>query len=211
MIEKKAATKGPKRGKRGDVDDQGRIWIKDAAHAGDESLDGGEYTLEIEGPTVYLIFRLEDLAKPRQALRFLQSAAPPPDRDQFDPDLPDSDEALTLGTFGPASVSFFWDNETYQRCFLVVGPWANSTWNPRRWQPCWRNIVSVNFGRRTRLAADPDPRKPMARLLVHVEGVTEEMFVNEVLARRLRYRKRCMPTFSGNRVRTSICRGSFPT
>ncbi len=33
VIEKKAPTKGPKRGKRGYVDDQGRIWIKDWAHA----------------------------------------------------------------------------------------------------------------------------------------------------------------------------------
>ncbi len=64
----------------------------------DESLDGGEYTLEIDGPTVYLIFRLEDLAKPRQALRFLQSA-PPLDRDPSDPDLPDSDEALHARNF----------------------------------------------------------------------------------------------------------------
>jgi hypothetical protein len=33
VIEKKAPTKGPKCGKRGYVDDQGRIWIKDRAHA----------------------------------------------------------------------------------------------------------------------------------------------------------------------------------
>jgi hypothetical protein len=34
IIEKRAVTKGPKKGKRGYLDDQGRIWIKDRAHAG---------------------------------------------------------------------------------------------------------------------------------------------------------------------------------
>jgi hypothetical protein len=33
VIEKKGVTKGPKRGKMGYVDDQGRIWIKDRAHS----------------------------------------------------------------------------------------------------------------------------------------------------------------------------------
>ena len=34
VIEKKAVAVGPKQGKRGYVDDQGRIWVKDHAHAG---------------------------------------------------------------------------------------------------------------------------------------------------------------------------------
>jgi hypothetical protein len=34
IIEKRAVTKGPKRGKRGYVDVQDRIWVKDRAHAG---------------------------------------------------------------------------------------------------------------------------------------------------------------------------------
>ncbi len=47
VIEKRAAAKGPKRGKRGFVDDQGRIWIKDRAHAGvpdhwDVQIDDGD-------------------------------------------------------------------------------------------------------------------------------------------------------------------------
>jgi len=33
LIEKRAIGKGPKRGKRGYVDEQGRIWIRDRAHA----------------------------------------------------------------------------------------------------------------------------------------------------------------------------------
>jgi hypothetical protein len=47
IIDKQAVTKGPKRGKRGYVDDQGRIWIRDRAHAGvpdhwDVQIDGGK-------------------------------------------------------------------------------------------------------------------------------------------------------------------------
>ncbi len=53
VIEKKAVTKGPKRGKRGYVDDQGRIWIKDAAHAGlpehwDVQIDDGDNYVRID-------------------------------------------------------------------------------------------------------------------------------------------------------------------
>jgi hypothetical protein len=33
MIEKRAVLKGPKKGKRGFVDQQGRIWVKDRSHA----------------------------------------------------------------------------------------------------------------------------------------------------------------------------------
>lgn len=47
VIAKKAVAKGPKKGKRGFVDDQNRIWIKDRAHAGvpdhwDVQLDDGD-------------------------------------------------------------------------------------------------------------------------------------------------------------------------
>ena len=34
IIDKRAVAKGPKKGKYGYVDEQGRIWIKDYAHAG---------------------------------------------------------------------------------------------------------------------------------------------------------------------------------
>ena len=33
LIERRAVVRGPKRGKRGFVDDQGRIWVRDRAHA----------------------------------------------------------------------------------------------------------------------------------------------------------------------------------
>jgi hypothetical protein len=47
VIEKKAVQKGPKKGKRGYVDEQGRIWVKDRAHAGvpdhwDVQIDEGQ-------------------------------------------------------------------------------------------------------------------------------------------------------------------------
>jgi hypothetical protein len=46
VIRKEAVQHGPKRGKRGYVDTQGRIWIKDRAHAGlpdhwDVQIDSG--------------------------------------------------------------------------------------------------------------------------------------------------------------------------
>jgi hypothetical protein len=34
MLKKQSIRHGPKKGKRGYVDDQGRIWVKDYAHAG---------------------------------------------------------------------------------------------------------------------------------------------------------------------------------
>ncbi|MBN9117833.1 MAG: hypothetical protein J0I06_01465 [Planctomycetes bacterium] len=47
VIEKQAVTTGPKAGKRGYVDDQGRIWIRDRAHSTvpdhwDVQIDGGQ-------------------------------------------------------------------------------------------------------------------------------------------------------------------------
>ena len=53
VIEKKAVQKGPKKGKRGYVDDQGRIWIKDRSHADlpdhwDVQLNEGEDYLRVD-------------------------------------------------------------------------------------------------------------------------------------------------------------------
>jgi hypothetical protein len=53
VIEKKAAAKGPKKGKRGYVDDQGRIWIKDRSHAGlpdhwDVQIDDGDDYIRVD-------------------------------------------------------------------------------------------------------------------------------------------------------------------
>lgn len=93
----------------------------------DEALDdGGECSLEIDGPAVYLVFRLDDLTKPREALRFLQSTSQL-NRDRKVQDRKVSEDELTLGSFGSFPVSLLWDNESFQRCFLIVGPRAQAT------------------------------------------------------------------------------------
>lgn len=53
VIEKKPVRMGPKRGKRGYVDDQGRIWVKDHAHAGvpehwDVQIDDGADYIRVD-------------------------------------------------------------------------------------------------------------------------------------------------------------------
>jgi hypothetical protein len=53
VLEKKAIAGGPKKGKRGYVDDQGRVWIKDRAHAGlpdhwDVQIDDGDDYVRID-------------------------------------------------------------------------------------------------------------------------------------------------------------------
>jgi hypothetical protein len=146
IIEKQAVAKGPKRGKRGYVDDQGRIWIKDRGHAGlpdhwdvqtggwgllatgsagrwdvsvDESREDGSWSLEIDGPRVYLALQLLDLEVVRRAFAFLRS---PPSAGWR------AEEAtLVLGRFGTASVALIWDNESPPKCFIVIGLEARST------------------------------------------------------------------------------------
>lgn len=56
VVEKRAVASGPKRGKRGYVDDQGRIWVKDRAHAGvpdhwDVQVGGGSdyFRVDLDG------------------------------------------------------------------------------------------------------------------------------------------------------------------
>ena len=53
IIEKRAAAKGPKQGKRGYVDDQGRTVIKDRAHAGvpehwDVQINDGDHYIRVD-------------------------------------------------------------------------------------------------------------------------------------------------------------------
>jgi hypothetical protein len=53
IIEKRAVAKGPKKGKRGYLDDQGRIWIKDRSHANlpdhwDVQINDGEDYLRVD-------------------------------------------------------------------------------------------------------------------------------------------------------------------
>jgi hypothetical protein len=53
VVEKRAVLRGPKKGKRGYVDEEGRIWIKDRAHAGvadhwDVQLDDGDEYFRVD-------------------------------------------------------------------------------------------------------------------------------------------------------------------
>jgi hypothetical protein len=53
IIDKQAPTKGPKAGKKGYVDEEGRIWIKDYAHSGlpthwDVQIDDGADYIRID-------------------------------------------------------------------------------------------------------------------------------------------------------------------
>jgi hypothetical protein len=91
----------------------------------DEELDGDEWSLEIDGPLLYLVFQIHDLLVLREALRFLQ-AAPCLNGIQNGKceHLPNE---IRLGRFGSASVSLHWDDEDFPRCFIVIGPKARST------------------------------------------------------------------------------------
>lgn len=53
ILEKETVSVGPKQGKRGYVDDQGRIWIRDRAHASvpdhwDVQIDGGQEYFRVD-------------------------------------------------------------------------------------------------------------------------------------------------------------------
>lgn len=53
VIKKGTVTHGPKKGKKGYVDVQGRIWIKDRVHAGDPDhwdvqIDGGKKYIRVD-------------------------------------------------------------------------------------------------------------------------------------------------------------------
>src|SRR5438093_1557149 len=83
----------------------------------DEALDRDEWELEIKGPQVCLLFQLDNLSIPREALRFLQSELElhrtHQPRTAFS-----GEDTLILGHFGDASVSIVRDNEDFPRCFL---------------------------------------------------------------------------------------------
>jgi hypothetical protein len=87
----------------------------------DESLERErEWWLELDGPTVYLVFQLRDLAVIPEAIGFLQRAlSTPPTLNP--PQRAEDDERLTLGNFSTSSVCILRDDESPPRCFLVVG------------------------------------------------------------------------------------------
>jgi hypothetical protein len=97
----------------------------------DESLDGGEWSLEINGPQTELRFRLLDLGVIAKALRMLQSESEL-NRTNSQTDVTEED-GLLLGRFGSASVSLRQDREDFPRCFIVVSPSDESTLFLRLW------------------------------------------------------------------------------
>jgi hypothetical protein len=89
----------------------------------DESSDAEEWSMEIEGPGIYLVFQLQDPTIIPMAMRFLQTGL----AENWGKSQERNERELHLGRFGSASVSFHWDNEDVPRCFLIVGPKARST------------------------------------------------------------------------------------
>jgi hypothetical protein len=79
----------------------------------DESSDGTVLSLQLDGPHVYLSCVIRDLGVIRSTVEYLRA-----NRDQG--------EGSPLGHFGSADVCLHWDNEDFPRCFLIVGPMANS-------------------------------------------------------------------------------------
>jgi hypothetical protein len=90
----------------------------------DESAAGDEWTLELDGPSIYLLFSLPDAAIVLRMLDFLRRGPRLPVGRAQD----DADNTLRVGQFsGSSSVSLVWDNEDFLRCFLVVGAKSKST------------------------------------------------------------------------------------
>jgi hypothetical protein len=93
----------------------------------DESLDReGEWLLELDGRTTYLVFQLRDLGVISGAIAFLQRGLNTPEGPNRRLRVEDG-EALTLGTFNKSTVCLLWDDESPLRCFLIIGPQARST------------------------------------------------------------------------------------
>src|SRR5260221_4985138 len=74
----------------------------------DESTDGLEWSLQLDGPQVYVHFPIRDPSIVRDALDYLRAGR--------------STSELRLGQLDSSSVSLFWDHEEDQRCFLIVTP-----------------------------------------------------------------------------------------
>lgn len=96
----------------------------------DESLDGNEWSLDIEGPAVDLSFQLANLEVIPKALRFLKSG---PGSAKAGSRRRPQENVLHLGCFSAASVSLRWDDEDFPRCFIVVGPRGRSTLHITLW------------------------------------------------------------------------------
>jgi hypothetical protein len=91
--------------------------------------DGGEPAklfVQIEGPITYLHFAIPSSQAIRTMRQYLQLRPAGDDR-ATTPTAPRATEPARIGTFGQASVILTWDDEFADRCFLVVGNSAKST------------------------------------------------------------------------------------
>lgn len=92
----------------------------------DESLDDDhEWEAEIEGPNIYISFSLKDLRVFRDALDYLQTRIMR--KEDLLPSGSMTQDGLTLGKFGASRILLIWDNEDFDRCFLVIGATGHST------------------------------------------------------------------------------------
>lgn len=91
----------------------------------EESLDGKNWYLELDGPYSYLVLQLTDLQVIPAALNFFESGLRRTQRKI--PAGPEKDDReLCLGKFGASSVCLLWDDEESLRCFLIVGPTSHA-------------------------------------------------------------------------------------
>lgn len=80
----------------------------------DEALGAdNEWSMVLDGPTIYLAIQLDDLAIIPTALEFLQAK-------HAQHAWAKSTHTLTLGKFGSGTVELCWDDEPPNRCFLVI-------------------------------------------------------------------------------------------
>jgi hypothetical protein len=92
----------------------------------DESLDGDAWTMSIDGPQIYLVFRLQNLEVPRRTLEFLNSQITPRPSGTTEKRLTGG-SVLKLGRLGSAPVNLLQDDEDTARCFIIVGGRGRST------------------------------------------------------------------------------------
>src|SRR4051812_32752812 len=78
----------------------------------DESPDGTDLVLTLDGPALYLTFVPSGVGVVRAARDYLRTYQPAP---------------LELGRFGPAPVTLHWDNEESGRCYLIAPLDARAT------------------------------------------------------------------------------------
>jgi hypothetical protein len=79
----------------------------------DESGDGTVWSIQLDAPTVYLACEIRDLRVLKSAVEYLRAGQ-------------GHSESVQFGHFESALVSFHWDNEFADRCFLIITPNARS-------------------------------------------------------------------------------------